>query len=122
MYETINTQSIAIYLRQNIEAKLSPEYNTLIQYADAMGVSAKKLQRLLSQEGTSFSNILNAYRAEKTMELLGETSLPMRAIAFKLGYSSGEAFNTACKRWYNQSPRKLRQNLNRLNNARTHNN
>ena len=83
MYETINTQSIAIYLGQNIEAKLSPENNTLIHYADAMGVSAKKLQRLLSQEGTSFSNILNAYRAEKTMELLEETSLPMRAIAFK---------------------------------------
>ena len=110
----VDRQSIAMNLRQHIEEQLSPQCNTIDRYANAMDISTKKLQRLLSEEGTSFSKVLNDYRAQRSMELLEKTSLPMQTIAKKLGYSSSEAFNTACKRWYHHSPRTLRQKASKL--------
>lgn len=92
-----------------MNTKLSSKYNTIDKYASHMNVSPKKLQRLLNEENTTFSAELNNYRKHKTYELLGKTTVPLAHVANELGYSSSEALNTACKRWFGKSPRQIRQ-------------
>lgn len=113
----VEKQSVTIFLRQHLSEQLGPNFSTIDQFSAEMGMSTKKLQRLLSEEGTSFSKALNEYRANQATELLGQTGLPLNIIASKLGYSSGEAFNTACKRWYKLSPRNLRYKLTKKTDA-----
>lgn len=105
----MKNQTIAELLWKCFSAKLGPNFNTLNQYAADLGISSKKLQRLLSAENTTFSKELNNYRMHKTRELLKDTRMPLSAIANMLGYSSGEAFYKACIRWFGCSPSRLRK-------------
>lgn len=102
-------QTITYDLIKVIENNLSAHHCSLTKHSAIMGISPKKLQRLLRDEGTSFSQVLEKFRACKAFHLLHETNLPIKTIAINLGYSSSESFNTACKRWFQKSPRQMRQ-------------
>lgn len=56
------------------------------------GISAKKLQRLLAQEQTSFSEILDEVRRSTACRFLEETAIPIQNIAGWLEYSGAPAF------------------------------
>jgi len=79
--------------------------------AQTLNISLKKMQRLLQEEGTHFSDIRDKVRREITNRLLYESDLTITHLATLLDYSSSEAFNTACKRWFGVSPRKHRQHI-----------
>lgn len=79
--------------------------------ASSLGLSAKKLQRLLSHEGTSFSAILDDVRRAMAMRLLSDTDAPISRIAGLLAYSTSGPFTLAFKRWTGVSPRVFRQRL-----------
>jgi AraC-like DNA-binding protein len=102
-------QTITYDLIKSFENNLSANDYSLTKHSAIMGISPKKLQRLLRDEGTSFSQVLENFRACKALQLLHETNLPIKTIATNLGYSSSESFNTACKRWFQKSPRRMRQ-------------
>ena len=74
----------------------------------AFDFSTKKMQRLLKDEGTTFSAIRDRARRQISARLLKESNIPISAIAAALDYKSTEAFNTACKRWFETSPRDYR--------------
>jgi AraC-like DNA-binding protein len=63
------------------------------------GISAKKLQRLLAQKQTSFSEILDEVRRSTACRFLEETAIPIQNIAGWLEYSGAPAFIMAFKRW-----------------------
>ena len=104
-----NNDAITALLRENFRTKLCSGFSTVDKFASDMGTSSKKLQRLLNEENTTFSAELNMFRMEKTRELLDKTRTPLWRIADDLGYSSSEALNTACQRWFGCSPRHLRK-------------
>jgi len=79
--------------------------------AQALNISLKKMQRLLKEEGTHFSDIRDQVRREMAYRLLFESDLPITHLASLLDYSSPEAFNTASKRWFGVSPLKYRRTL-----------
>ena len=79
--------------------------------ADILGISPKKLQRLLSEEGTTFSNILGTVRKGMAKRLLFESDILISHLAISLDYSSTEAFNTACQRWFGVSPSQYREDM-----------
>ena len=79
--------------------------------ADILDVSPKKLQRLLKDEGTTYSDILDNVRKSMTKRLLFESDISITHLATILDYSSNEAFNAACKRWIGLSPRLYRTKL-----------
>lgn len=76
--------------------------------AKAMGIGEKKLQRLLREEGTTFSAVLDDVRRSSATRLLLESNISITRLARMLDYSGIESFNTACRRWYNLSPRQVR--------------
>jgi len=86
--------------------------SSLPDVADILDISPKKLQRLLSQEGETYSNILDNVRKSMAHRLLIESDISITHLATLLDYSSDSAFNTACQRWFGISPRQYRKNMN----------
>ena len=110
----MRSHTITQSVRNILPDRLNTHSGDIETIAKDLGLSVKKLQRLLKDEGTTYSEILENVRYLSAMHLLGETNKPIKSIAFSLGYSSGEAFNTACQRWFGLSPRNYRQKISTL--------
>ena len=76
--------------------------------AHSLGVSVKKLQRLLALENTSFSDILDEVRRTIAVRLLSESDAPISRVAGLLDYSTVPPFTLAFRRWTGVSPRAFR--------------
>ena len=74
-----------------------------------LGVGTKKLQRLLADENTSFSDILDRAREQTAIQLLARSDIPIANIAGLLDYSSPSAFILAFKRWSDVTPLAFRK-------------
>lgn len=77
--------------------------------AASLGLSPKKLQRLLATEGTSFSQILETVRGNMARQFLVESDAPVARIAGMLDYSTTAPFSLAFKRWTGQTPLEFRK-------------
>lgn len=82
--------------------------------AHILDINPKKLQRLLKEEDTSYTEILENIRKSMTKRLLIESDISISHLAVLLDYSSNQAFNTACKRWVGISPKQYRNELRTL--------
>lgn len=85
--------------------------SSLPDVAEILGVSSKKLQRLLKEEGATYSDILENVRQGMAKRLLFESDISISHLAVLLDYSSTTAFNTACKRWFGVAPRQYRKDV-----------
>ena len=83
----------------------------IISVAHVLDMSPKKVQRLLKQEGTTYSDLLDEFRAQSAKRMLLESNMSITRIANMLDYSSTRPFANACIRWYGSSPRALRNEL-----------
>ncbi|MDB2439040.1 AraC family transcriptional regulator [Hellea sp.] len=81
----------------------------IISVAHVLGMSPKKVQRLLKQEGATYSLILDDVRSRSAKRLLLESNIPITRIAHMLDYSSSRPFGHACKRWFDTTPLKYRR-------------
>lgn len=77
--------------------------------AASMGISPKKLQRLLAAEGTSFAEVLDGTRQLMARQMLSQTGVPISQIAGLLEYSSTTAFTLAFRRWTGTTPSAFRK-------------
>lgn len=77
--------------------------------ASSLDMSAKKLQRLLADEGTTFSDILDHVREEMARHLLANSDASVERIAGLLDYASNAPFTNAFKRWTDQTPMAFRR-------------
>jgi len=87
-----------------LQSVLSTNRCTLENTAVALSMSAKKLQRSLAEEGTSFSQILDDVRRKRALTLLRNPGVKIKLIAGMLDYSNTAAFTLAFKRWTGMSP------------------
>jgi AraC-like DNA-binding protein len=74
------------------------------QVAERLSLSVRTLQRKLSDEGTSFQEVLDEVRFQLAKQYLSETRLPLQEISFLLGYNEPSNFTHAFKRWANMAP------------------
>jgi AraC-like DNA-binding protein len=77
--------------------------------AAELGISARTLQRRLSEDGTSLRQIVRVERARVAEALLRAKHTPMIAIAHDLGYADTAVFSRAFKAWRGTSPRNFRR-------------
>ena len=109
IYDQTMTTMVASAIRSMLGAGLcSSEF-----VANSLGMSHKKMQRLLSREETTFSQILDDIRRETAIEMLLESDAPISRIAGLLDYSSIAPFTGAFKRWTGNSPRAFRDHARR---------
>lgn len=76
----------------------------LAQVSRAMGLSDRTLKRRLSDEGTSFRELLAEVRGGQANELLIDETLSLTGIAERMGFSDLSSFSQAYKRWFGIAP------------------
>ncbi len=83
---------------------------SLPQLAQRVGVGERHLRRMVAQElGASPLDVASTRRLLFAKQLLGETTLPMTAIAQAAGYASLRRFNAAFSESYGKPPREIRR-------------
>jgi AraC-like DNA-binding protein len=78
------------------------------EIAPRLGVSQRTLARRLSQEGHTFSEILDTLRCDLARRYLSDDGLTVSQIAWLLGYRELGAFSVAFKRWTGKTPSETR--------------
>ena len=79
--------------------------------ASNLGMSKRTLSRRLSEEGASYSTVLDELRRDLSMQYLKDHNLSLNQISWLLGYSEVTSFNHALKRWTGDSPKSMRAGL-----------
>ena len=77
--------------------------------AEALHMSARTLQRRLTELDANYQQVLDQVRASCSANLIRDPQLPLAEVAFLLGYSDQSTFNTAYKRWFGASPGQARR-------------
>lgn len=101
---------IAMQVKAEIGKNLSGGIPKLSDVASALGMSARTLQRKLSDEGAVFQDLVDQARRELSERLLRTTQYPLVEIAFLTGFAEQSGFTRAFKRWAGETPRSYRLN------------
>ena len=80
--------------------------------ASRLGMSKRKLQRLISTHDTSFSKLLQEERLRHSSELLRTTRQTIREIAEACGFSSSQALSKSFRAAFGMSPSEYRRASN----------
>ncbi|MEP5622840.1 MAG: helix-turn-helix transcriptional regulator, partial [Hyphomicrobiales bacterium] len=94
-----------------IATNLSDGGYTLPKIAEKLGMSQRAIQRLLEKEGTTFRKLNEEIRKSAAERYLRSSNLPMKEIAYLLGFSELSTFSRAVKLWFGNPPRRVREML-----------
>ena len=91
-----------------IETLLARGYPVIEEVAQLLQVSPRTLQRQLSDEGCSYSELVERCRCRVACESLQHTLDSIQDIAVSLGYRDASSFTRAFRRWTGKAPRAYR--------------
>lgn len=91
-----------------IESRL-PDLITVVEVADAVGVSANHLGRIFTDElGETTVAYIRRRRVDRARQLLTSSTMSITAISAMVGFADLQAFNKTCRAVTGMSPRELR--------------
>ena len=97
---------VSAWLRNKLLADISSS-PSLAQIATDHFMTERTLRRRLTEEGTSYRDLLAEVRQTMAEELLSSTGLSVSEVSARLGYSSPSAFIHAFQNWHGCSPRQF---------------
>ncbi len=77
--------------------------------AKALALSARTLSRRLSEEGTTFTEVVDQLRRSLALQYLKDPGFVSADVAWLLGYEGQTSFNHAFRRWTGHSPSAARK-------------
>ena len=77
--------------------------------AREMGMSERTLQRRITDEGTTFRDLVNAARHALSRRLLSDQTNDMAEVAYMLGYQDTRSFYRAFRSWEGTTPKAWRK-------------
>ena len=95
-------------LRRLIREALEDGEPSIERLSLRLQMSARTLQRRLSELSTSFQDVLDGVRFDLARAFLREDRLDVSQVAYLLGYSELRAFDRAFKRWSGVTPGEYR--------------
>lgn len=98
-------------IRQLIVEALPGGEPTRDEIASRFNISARTLQRRLQDEGQNYHEVLDDVRQNLALQYLANEKTSLTAIASLLGFSDQSSFTRATKRWFGNSPSKVRGEL-----------
>jgi AraC-like DNA-binding protein len=113
-------EGVAMEVRRLLAAAANGNVTSVEAVARRLAMSARTLQRRLSEEGTSFDSLREEIRKQTAETFLADRTLSVSEVAFLLGFSEPGAFHRAFKRWHNTTPdafRRQRRNSPAANQA-----
>jgi AraC-like DNA-binding protein len=96
-------------LRRELASVLPEGEPSLADLAGRLGHTPRTLQRRLTDEGQSYSNVLDGLRHELAVTHLRQQKLAIAEIAFSLGFDEVASFHRAFRRWENTTPAAFRR-------------
>lgn len=92
------------WIKENVNAKLTVE-----EVAKKYAMSSRHLNRVFCKEvGVTPSEYMETCRLAKAMKMIEETSLPLKTIAFKSGFTSGPSMRRAFVKHVSMTPGEYR--------------
>ena len=82
--------------------------------AEELNMTARTLQRKLTNEDTSYQSLLDQIRLERATDLLKNSPLTIQDIAFNLGFSDSRSFHRSFKSWTDKTPGEYRSKHGKL--------
>lgn len=101
--------SLSLTIAEMLPGLVGVNYTDINTVSDILEMHPKKVQRLLKDEGTSFSQILDNVRRSLAQRLLIETDISITRLAKMLDYSSDRPFTIASRRWFGMTPSDYRK-------------
>lgn len=77
--------------------------------ARKLGMSARTLQRRLSEEGTAFADRVDAARRRATLRWLEVPDVSLADVAYLVGFKEQASLTRAVRRWTGQTPLQWRR-------------
>lgn len=96
-------------VQQQVAQALSEGVPTIAEIAARMHMSARTLQRRLSDQGFGYQDIVDTARRELAERLLVQTDFALAEVAFLTGYSEQSTFTRAFRRWHAKTPTDYRR-------------
>ena len=94
---------------ENAISSLLPHGRVVVDdVARSLGMSDRTLARKLSDEGLSFTEVLQQLRRDLAVQYLDDPKLHVSKIAWLLGFNEVSAFTHAFKRWTGKTPSQMR--------------
>jgi AraC-like DNA-binding protein len=100
--------SVSVRVRQVLMKHLSKGDPRRETVAAKLCMSERTLQRRLTEEGTSFAELVDEVRREAAERYFRHGDFSPTEITFALGFSDPSNFYRACKRWFGRSPSTMR--------------
>jgi AraC-like DNA-binding protein len=98
-------------VKETLRAQMQGQRPTVESVGRALALSARSLQRRLSDAGTTYQRLLDEVREAVACELLSRTELDSGEIAFLLGYEELNSFNRAFTAWQGTTPVRWRRSV-----------
>ncbi|MFN7917375.1 MAG: AraC family transcriptional regulator [Vicinamibacterales bacterium] len=89
-------------------ARLKGAVPPLAEVASALAMSERSVQRSLSEEQTSYRQLVDEVRKSLALEHLARPGTSATDVAFLLGFSEPSAFTRAFRRWTGSAPTEYR--------------
>ena len=99
------------YFRDVLKENIAHQDLPLNGFAAICGLHPRRIQRILWDQGTSYSQMKDDMRKSITENLLSNTTLPIAQIALEVGLSSSAALDRAFRRWTGKTPSDFRGDL-----------
>ena len=85
----------------------------LAEVAGQLNLSPRTLQRRLQEKGIRYQQVLDELRQKQALYWVRLNYLSIGEISYRLGFNHPANFTRAFKRWFDETPKKLRQSLTR---------
>ena len=93
---------------KNILMRSRGRITTIEQVASELNISPRTLRRHLQDEGFSYQQLLNEFRADMAAEYLQSVSMTAKEIAYLLGFKDTNSFRRAFKLWTGKTVQEYR--------------
>jgi AraC-like DNA-binding protein len=109
--------SFADSLQQAIAPFLKERYPSIQLAASLSQMSVRTLQRRLTEDQLTYSQLVTRLRYQRALQLLGDRQIKIIDIdiAIELGYQDAAHFTRAFKQWTGTTPQHFRRSLTGLN-------
>jgi len=101
-------QTILEQVKWVLKRLLSGSRPDLVMVAKELGMGERTLQRRITDEGTTFRQLLNETRHELVRQYLGDASVEITEAAFLVGYEDPNSFYRAFRSWEGTTPAEWR--------------
>ncbi len=98
-------------VRRRIQLLLGSGNISEDRIAGPLNISPRHLRRKLSQEGTSYEQLVDEVRRESALRLISEGEMSLTSIAYELGFLDPSSFTRAFRRWTDMSPTAFRRQV-----------